>query len=100
MPCRDYDDRDYTWEYQVKLDKVTRLLCELCKKIEGTDFDECISRNRELKEWWEDHKKKDRERIKLENRLKEIENIKVKALSKLSLEEIQLLGLQPPPRDK
>ena len=48
--------------YKKKLDKVTRLLCQVLTDCEI--LDDYIAKNEELKRWWEDHKKNDARRIK------------------------------------
>ena len=63
MPCRsDYPDIDYEAQNRKReLDKVTRLLCGLCKNVESQggnvgDFDS------ELAVWWKEHQEADRKR--------------------------------------
>ena len=58
MPCT--SGIDYTQE---KFDKVSRLLCFLCKQIELGDqanFD--CAEYKEIWDWWQEHKELDRKR--------------------------------------
>jgi len=72
MPC--YDDREPTYREEIKLarlefefanlqkrnDKLARLLCEICNKIEDSAVD--VKFSNELAQWWEEHKELDRAR--------------------------------------
>ena len=103
MPCRDYDD-DYRVREtldendrrnKVKLDKVTRLLCEALKKVEGTAIEtEVLLKGGELAEWWVEHKKQDAKRLAAEAEKRRKTRVKRAALKKLTKEERQLLGLK------
>lgn len=100
MPCRSDYDEDYTPKVINELDKVTRLLCNVMSILENKKLDKQIfSENggskyrEELKEWWEDHKKKDKIREKEEAERIKKEKIKDKALSKLTKEERKALNL-------
>ena len=55
MPCYD-SDRIRLQDTRVRLDKVTRLLCQHCKAHEPAP---CT----ELAAWWQEHQEKDRARI-------------------------------------
>lgn len=97
MPCR--DDRNDCYENpetRRRLDKVTRLLCGLCRKITKRGFMtriEFIDDNEELKIWWEEHQEADLRRIERENLQKQKEKRKKEALAKLNLEDRKILGL-------
>lgn len=58
------DDSEYYEKIKIKeeLDKVTRLLCTVCKSIESQEFS--TKDSNELQEWWEAHKQLDAEREK------------------------------------
>jgi hypothetical protein len=73
MPCTDGGD-DYKFEaqdeelerLQERCDKLARMLCRLCKRIERgyphDSFGALIATDRELRTWWASHKKLDRKR--------------------------------------
>lgn len=102
MPCRDYNDcntREIIDEamqpVKKKLDKVTRLLCETLKKVEGSAIEtEVLLRGGELAEWWIEHKKQDAKRLAAEAEKRRKAKAKREALKKLNKEERQLLGLK------
>ena len=99
MPCR-CDDFGYASTdnagMQKELDNVTNLLCWLCQELEkGNQSFETglliLNSNPKLAAWWKKHQKSDKIRIEKENKLKEIEQAKKKALAKLTPKEKQLL---------
>lgn len=114
MPCRDYyPTEDYTGPLRTKIDEQKRrldnyakMLCGLCGKIERTSgiSTYTIDSVPGLRDWWEDHKEQDRKRI-LKEREEEIkreakrnaklekERLKKLALSKLTDEERNALGI-------
>lgn len=75
-----YEELRYLRRMKNEMDKVTRLLCGVMTFLEDNDIlDEIISDNPELEEWWEEHKKLDRKRLKKQriarrNKLREIKN--------------------------
>ena len=111
MACRDGvsggpDDEDLR-KLEVRLNKVTRLLCALCRSLEGTAYANLVQslEKGELGKWWLKHKKDDEKRVKEKIRKKkarraeqkrEEERAKVKAaaLAKLSIEERAALGFR------
>lgn len=96
MPCRDdYGPCDYTDSQQ--LDKVTEMLCALCTAIEQYHPDGPIQQDAGaipgLREWWNEHKRRDEaEKAKIERKRK-AEEFKQNALNKLTQEERDALGL-------
>ena len=90
MPCQ-YDLYDRVSISQTEydrlkgdLDDLTRMLCELCGYLEKNNFEINLT---DIKEWWEEHKKKDelrkiveenKERIARENMFKEYKRLKEK----------------------
>jgi hypothetical protein len=105
MPCR-YDESAEEIEarkkasrkriiqpYKKELDRVTRLLCDVMTEYKNTEsapeFVRYVFRHNELQEWWTEHQLRDAARLKKEAR----EEIKKKALEKLTLEEKRILGL-------
>lgn len=110
MPCR--DDRDTcggtSAADQAYIDKLTRMLCDLCGRLEETlvihtenqgdrkigehptDF---IYKNEELGKWWDNHKKVDEERRKAEEERKHKESVRKAALGRLTEYEKEVLGL-------
>jgi hypothetical protein len=113
MPCRDYQDEpgSVRTEYvdnpetRKRLDNVTALLCGLCSKLKGQElFNHILANDKKLAAWWKDHQEMDRRRIAAERAAEEKkrkareakkkkEALAKKALSKLSLEEREALGL-------
>ncbi len=101
MPCRDYNE-GFSYESpktQEKLDKVTRLLCGLCRKIEKSKNIQVkallysTSADEELGEWWKEHQEQDRKRLKAEQEQERKKNLKKNALLKLTTEERKVLGI-------
>jgi hypothetical protein len=98
MPCR--DDRtvhDPAPSLKKRLDKVTRLLCELCVKLEDAErFDALASKK--LKAWWDKHKLADRRRRRAEQMERDKDKLRGRALAKaraaLTDEEREALGIE------
>lgn len=91
MPCREdplpLDNSEET------IDGLTRMLCSLCKLCESSGNHILIMNSgRELREWWEDHKRKDarRERKKQEKARKILERKQV--IDSLTPEQRKILG--------
>jgi hypothetical protein len=92
MPC--YDPGPHASdnsEFKNKIDKLTQMLCRVCQNIEKLSSKNIIERevedillidDKELYEWWGKHQIFDNKR---KNKIKE------EALSKLSLEEKEVL---------
>lgn len=59
-PCCDYGAQHVDRVYKDKLDKVTRMLCEVLTQHEATP--DAITPSVELWEWWIAHKEEDRKR--------------------------------------
>lgn len=107
MPCTDggvsYTHYADNPETKKRLDRVTRLLCGLCKRIEaqGHGGDDLITVDQELVEWWENHKildaKKEQARL---NKLREAkqkeqdEKERQKLIANLTIRERQLLNIK------
>lgn len=76
MPCRDWDDSPGAFrevenpETKMKLDNVTRLLCELMTQIDGKTASQHLNLSPELVRWWEAHKETDRKRKEAERQRK------------------------------
>lgn len=102
MPC--YDVRDepayVAREYQQKVDKLTRLLCEACTVLE----DKCSAASvnypelkdhvsDELGQWWDAHQEMDRKRKAAEAKSKAARRARKDALSRMSAEDRRILGL-------
>lgn len=96
MPCRDdgYPDpnsktidslRSQLQSQQKKLDQVTRLLCYVCRHSNISEFNPGDKVKRELDAWWLKHQDFDKQRLK---------KAKESALSKLTEEEKEALGLE------
>ncbi len=79
---------------KVELDKVTKLLCELCESVEenACGDPQCGTFSEELNQWWEQHKKFDRMRKDMEERREYEIRVKEKAFSKLTSQDMEVLG--------
>ena len=85
---------DQTDEAIRKLDEVTELLCELCKKLEIIIMiDRSTLFSPDLKAWWATHKAADAQRQKDLEKASQKEQDKETALNRLSQHERKLLGL-------
>ena len=98
MPCRDnWGTAEDFAEYQRKIDKLTRMLCGLCKVVEDfTDGDDdvmVIDKVKNLRKWWNAHQAADRKREARQKVEKEKRRKISIALSKLTDEERELLGI-------
>lgn len=103
MPCRydpspqeikemqDEDNKRLLAPYIKKLDDLTKLLCKACQIILQHDG-ECIY-NAQLDIWYNKHNKLDKEREAIETEKKRLKKLEKTALSKLTEEEKQVLGL-------
>lgn len=94
MPCSDggpsyYDDT----ETKKRLDKVTRLLCGLCRRLTDRSRKFHITDDAELAKWWDNHQEQDRVRFVRKRKERKEKEAKLKALTKLTPRERQLLGL-------
>jgi len=100
MPCRDYMDdepgvpQETYNRTKARLNKVTKLLCDALKKIEGTSIEtHVILEGGELAEWWILHKQADAKAREIRLEKQRIARKKKEALAKLDKEERKLLGL-------
>ena len=95
MPCTDpFADAQADREQRRRLDAATRLLCGLCKYVENRISGKVIGHIYGLTNWWEEHKKKDEERMECERFEEHRRKVKQAALSKLTDEERKVLGLR------
>lgn len=90
MPCR-YDGPDESLaDARKELDRLTKLLCMACR---GLEIDIGL---REwpvaLRDWWQEHQKRDAERIKAEKVEEQRRELVKSALRKLTPDEILALG--------
>ena len=74
------------------LSKATRLLCDLCTKLEKRGNDELMSED--LKSWWLHHQETDRLNKKAIQQEKTKQQKKKALLKQLTAEERKLLGLE------
>lgn len=82
-----------------RLDEATKLLCECCRSLTKEEVEEYIydahSKDaRELASWWERHQEWDKRRVFEETETRKKIILKERALQKLSVEEIQALGIK------
>lgn len=94
MPCRDWEDGFRTDEgySAAKVDKLTRMLCYLCNAVQINDG-RLIKANKELSDWWKEHRVADAKRRKAEADKLAKQKLKQAALAKLTDEEKRVLGL-------
>lgn len=94
MPCRDYGPSavEMLQAEQKRLNRITALLCSLMKGLEADNILEKYSTPAHDR-WWRRHKKEDAKRIAKEEAEASAKKKLVKALSKLSDEDIKTLGL-------
>ncbi len=93
MPCR-YDSDDYARDTRAELDKLTRLLCEACTIGAPNSGKSAADYSDELKNWWAKHQKWDEHRREQEQEQLRRKKLYAKALSKLTDEEKELLGIK------
>ncbi len=71
MPC--YDDRDRyanAPELLERVNKLTRLLCEACSRLEAT----IALTSPELRDWWADHQRMDAARTERDRAIQRAHN--------------------------
>lgn len=101
MPCGSFDNHsDSSCD-----DELTQFLCAAMSTIEwrsngnmdayfkDTNFKECGTTKRALFGWWDSHKKEDIKRRKEEASERKLQNLRNKAISKLSASERKALGV-------
>lgn len=81
-----------------RLDEVTKMLCECCRSLTLTEvelyiYDAYDSGSRDLASWWERHQEWDARRVKEEEETRSKIVARGRALKKLTVEEIEALGL-------
>ena len=105
MPCRDYESDDYAANIRSgtamllkrQADRLARIACTAMKAYEaGLSLDELL-KDKEVADWWEEHKKADaKEALKIvKDKEKKLELAKLKkaAAAKLTDEELAAFGL-------
>jgi hypothetical protein len=100
MPCRD-NGGPYTdaYEYQKKIDELTRLLCALCERVENQQRMvnvRLVTFPEEVGTWWGEHKRKDAERKNRENHEQYLRTLRQQGLAKLTPAERAALGVKEP----
>lgn len=101
MPCRDYRDllADQLTDSEKKVDKLTRMLCEICGKVATHNYNStpAFELSEELRLWWKVHKEQDDKRIAEDNAVEKerirLCQLRISALAKLTVEEKRVLGL-------
>ncbi len=108
MPCRSYEDdnnrvQDSRQVEQVRMamdsllknnDKLARIACKVLDKVSLSDemFRE-LMQDKEIAEWYTNHKKEDEKQRKMRELQNAKEVLKKQALAKLSPEELAAFGL-------
>jgi len=105
MPCRDeYADREMELKEAKKAAMIEASLCGILrvldvpydkeKILELVDWKEAGVTRKEFETWWMGHRRKDQLRKMAEEEAKRKEDVKAKALAKLTPEERELLGVK------
>ncbi len=87
MPCQTCDPID---DHKAELDKVTRLLCVVLKRMSPFNIRQLPT---DVQSWWIKHQDEDRRRLQADARHRATQRAKRKALNKLTSVEKRLLGL-------
>lgn len=98
MPCyvtgsAEGDARLAEQEAQSRATDMARLLCEACGLLETYGYMSAVHTSKDLRNWWNQHKEIDEQRIFAENRVQQRLELQKQALSKLTTEERKALGL-------
>jgi hypothetical protein len=102
MPCQSYDsswdqhdsDRDKIRELKKQADMLARIACKALQELEDNKIEDMILlRDDEVREWWQKHKEDDRRAREAREAKERRAAIKKAALSKLSEEEKEVLGI-------
>jgi hypothetical protein len=103
MPCRDYETQwaSNSSDYEIRklkasADKLARIACRALDALtEAGKADFLLLKDDETREWWVAHQEADRRaREQAEAKLRR-EELKAQALSKLTQEEREALGIKP-----
>ena len=89
---------DFSNANQVKIDKLTRMLCSVMRAIDDgrlVPVEGCAVPydTKEVDPWWQEHKEKDRREQERLLKIEKENQLKQSALSKLTWEEKLVLGL-------
>jgi len=81
-----------------RLDEATKMLCECCRSLTTDEVEKYIynardETARQLASWWEKHQEWDKRRVAEEDAERKRVILKERALNKLTVEEIRVLGL-------
>ena len=103
MPCQSYyddnwrsydSDRDKINELKKQADMLARIACKALQELEDNKIEDMILlRDDEVREWWAKHKEDDRRAKEVREAKERRAAIKKAALSKLSEEEKEVLGI-------
>lgn len=102
MPCQSYDDnwrsydsdRDKINELKKQADMLARIACKALTELEDNKIEDMLLlRDDEVREWWLKHKEDDRKARDAREAKERRAAIKKAALSKLSEEEKEVLGI-------
>jgi hypothetical protein len=106
MPCRDYqsDSQDYYDSYQKmkkQCDKLARIACKSLQELEDNSvIDVLLLKDDEVREWWIAHQEADRKEKARVAEIERREQLKADALSRLTDEEKEVLGLAKAKKSK
>ena len=92
MPCSDPRDHECRQDERDALNLATRVACEACRLLDTVGL-KSNSLSQEARDWYEEHKVLDKQRIENEKKLNKDANDRRRAIEKLSPRERKLLGV-------
>ena len=92
MPCRYYSPEEEREMVQLELDKITRIACAMGALLKNNDLLDRLPKY--ARAWYEKHLEIDAQRRAAEAEAKHREKLRKDALSKLTDEERQVLGVR------
>lgn len=93
MPCMSYEPQYLIDDGKQLRDKLARIACRALTELEAVDPTNKVFKNRELTEWWTQHKIDDARAAEERRAAAKKKAARKAALAKLSPEERKVLGL-------
>ena len=96
MPCKDYesDYHDDVEELKEQCDRLARIACKAMQELEDNGIEDMlVLKDDEVRDWWLKHKEADRKAREKREKAERRAQVKAEALSKLSSEEREVLGI-------
>lgn len=100
MPCRDYESDGWgvsrsAPNLKEQMDKLARIACKaMTELVEQGKGDFLLLRDDEVRDWWEQHQIADRQAREAREKKEREVRIRKEAISKLTPEEIKILGIK------